>query len=151
METSIIRNLTSTTILYNECTSDIKFAFKLFDLFIVRFTVNHRERTVCIDLVQELHELLEFGTAPDEELPYSNITEQIIQIVDQLFNFVCDKINSLISEIQEKFDLKTIIGIWHTELYGLNDFILTIRNIYNTKIKNSYISSISVKSNILEK
>ena len=151
LESSILNSLTSTSVLYNEWASDTKFAFVLFDIFIIKYIVSQKDRIVSIGLKKNLHDLLEFGYTLDEGLPYSNITESIVSIIEQLIYFVSDKINSMINEVREKFDLKTLHSLCHTELYGLNNLIITIRNIYNMKIKNVYISNISLKNNILEK
>lgn len=65
--------------------------------------------------------------------------------------YLSSKINELVDQITEKFSMKTLLGICRTELYGLNAFIMNLKEIYNYKIKNVYIAKLLVHNDVLEK
>jgi len=70
--------------------------------------------------------------------------------LERCFLFVCDKINALVNH-ENEIDLKTVMQIWKTQLYGLYRLFKDIKDIRDNKVDGIYISKITTKDNILDK
>ena len=169
----IMKNLCQWEVNYNERNSSTPIVFELFPIIPVipaqyskgpfpyfgffklkLFVQNSNDRIVGVETNYDLGDFFNL-----EELPayIADSNNKIIKRTDPIsllsecFSFLCDKINAIVQQVSEKIYMKTMINIWSSHLYGYKRFIESLRDIYSLKLSGVYVSTIAVKSDILER
>jgi hypothetical protein len=167
-----IKYLVQWEVKYNERSQETPIVFELFpvetikrgnnqtsgyNLFKVKYSVTLNGKFTDISMIKDLEDFIPTQLVPT----FTSADGHNLHSVDpsklfiSCFTFVCDKIKAVVNQIGDtyvsKIHMKTLINICSNQLYGFKRLLEDLRDIYSSKIPQVYISSITTKSNILEK